>query len=34
MSWMFAESIFTGDISLWDVSNVTNMLCMFTEVYL
>jgi surface protein len=27
---MFEESLFNGDISQWDVSNVESMLCMFT----
>ena len=29
MRYMFAWSKFNGDISNWDVSNVTNMECMF-----
>ena len=28
---MFEESLFNGDISKWDVSNVTNMSGMFRE---
>jgi surface protein len=29
MSWMFCTSKFTGDISEWDVSKVTDMEGMF-----
>jgi hypothetical protein len=29
MDYMFANSIFNGDISSWDVSNVINMQYMF-----
>jgi surface protein len=31
MSWMFKDSQFNGDISKWDVSNVTNMILMFEQ---
>ena len=31
MSYLFADSDFTGDISKWDVSNVENMRYMFTN---
>ena len=34
MSQMFYEaSAFNGDISIWDVSNVTNMRFMFRQAY-
>ena len=29
MEFLFANNDFNGDISKWDVSNVTNMECMF-----
>jgi len=29
MSELFIDSVFNGDISYWDVSNVTNMSFMF-----
>ena len=29
MSWLFNDSEFNGDISKWNVSNVTNMESMF-----
>jgi hypothetical protein len=29
MNWMFSDSIFNGDISKWDVRNVSNMEGMF-----
>ena len=29
MSWLFEHTDFSGDISNWDVSKVTNMCCMF-----
>ena len=29
MSYLFKYLNFNGDISKWDVSNVTNMMCMF-----
>jgi len=31
MSYMFRYSVFNGDISNWDVSNVRNMPSMFEE---
>jgi len=31
MSFMFAFSLFNGDISVWDVSSVTDMTCMFYD---
>jgi surface protein len=31
MQAMFSDTDFNGDISKWDVSNVTNMHCMFTD---
>jgi len=31
MREMFLLSVFNGDISQWDVSNVTNMCCMFNN---
>ena len=31
MSYLFANSNFNGDISSWDVSNVTNMIAMFFD---
>ena len=31
MSWLFCKTKFNGDISKWDVSNVTNMAYMFKE---
>ena len=31
MSGMFYDSQFNGDISKWDVSNVTNMSVMFSD---
>ena len=31
MGFMFSESQFNGDISNWDLSNVTNMGFMFSE---
>ena len=31
MSWLFACTDFTGDISEWDVSHVTKMMGMFSR---
>jgi hypothetical protein len=31
MGSMFEGSYFNGDISQWNVSNVTNMSCMFKD---
>jgi surface protein len=31
MQWMFGDSLFNGDISKWDVSNVTDMCYLFGE---
>jgi len=31
MTRMFRKSKFNGDINNWDVSNVTDMLCMFQD---
>ena len=33
MSWLFAKTRYNGDISDWDVSNVTTMECMFDNAH-